>query len=414
MAPSPDRAKADGFTKVPNALIDSLAFDDTDKLVYIILRRHAIDDKTDVWPSQVRIAGLARKGRDSVRSSLHKLTEAGIVSEVGRDARNKATYRLHLDVDLSKVHLNQNRQVPDLESPGNLTQNRHQADKADKTNKKDASPRSAGPSLSESEMTSGEDFDCVRSAESAADAEPGPASEIEVNTQAEADIGNAEALPTLSASEGRSNLLQPKRLLTKAEINAAFVTPDGYRVSDDFDDLTYDLNVTLAQTCGEMLNRGDLDLEKLVATQGVERCALWAHWLPRKIADKYAKNPVKGVPSPTGLYINAVRGGWQVDPAWPEFDEHIHTVKAREQSVKRRLDRNLKSATAKLKQDELLMLAEEVRKGQRQLAELSEPLHATVRDEMKRLQTIDDELDALSGDSATCVSATNDNDFDFF
>jgi hypothetical protein len=386
---------------VPNALIDSMAFDDTDKLVYVVLRRHAIGDKTDVWPSQVRIAALARKGRDSVRSSLHKLTEAGIVSEVGRDARKKATYRLHLDVDLSKVNLTQNRQVPDLESPGNLTQNRHQADIAEHTNKKYASPRLASSSLSDAEMTSGESVDGT--ADSAASPESTVPLEIEVNTSPGYDKGNAEALPTLPASNGRSNLLQsrdgdaqdaedgfdfgppfewgpssestsrsdvageildeifgpdndpepqksvesaePEHLYGKSVINKLMLTPKGEQLTDDEDELRYEVEaLILPGVYGEPFNPGDLD--KLVAARGVPFCRMWIHWLGRKIASAYERG--RPVSNPSGLYLRAVEQGWEVDPKWPQFNEVLHTVAAREEYRKRQEAERKKRALSAL------------------------------------------------------------------
>jgi hypothetical protein len=101
-------------------------------------------------------------------------------------------------------------------------------------------------------------------------------------------------------------------------------------VSDDLEDLEYDLNTALAMVYGELLNRNSLD--KLVAKHGVRRCALWAHWLPRKIASMYAKEPVA---KPTAVYVRAVEKEWKVDSKWPAFDEKLHTTKAREEYRKR-------------------------------------------------------------------------------
>ena len=219
-----------------------------------------------------------------------------------------------------------------------------------------------------------------------------------MNTSPGYGNGNAEALPTLLASDGRSTLLQsetskPPRPFTKDEINAALIRPDGFRASDDFDDLSYDLsNLILPMVVGQSLNKGDLDLDKLVDKHGVRFCHFWAHWLPRKIADEYAKN--RPVLSPTGLYRSAVEQGWTVNPKWAAFDEKRHTFAAREQYINRQLERNLKSSHAKFTQVEVTKLADEVRKSQRQLAELPEHIRVSVRDEIARLQEID-EMDAF-------------------
>lgn len=79
----------------------------------------------------------------------------------------------------------------------------------------------------------------------------------------------------------------------------------------------------------------DADLDRLVVARGVAFCRLWQHWLPRKVAWYYdvKKEPVT---KPTALYVEAVRGGWKVDPSWPEFDEKRHTWAATAQAEQRR------------------------------------------------------------------------------
>lgn len=343
-----------GFTAVPNVLIESTAFNDTDKLVLINLLRHAMG-KDEAWPSKLRIARQARKGRAAVKESLARLTALGCISEAGAAGNQRTKYRIHLDriehVHQCKVvqndHLErmtsrtevvQNEHLGGPERAPKVVQNDHKADKAEKTKQKDGSATPEGSSLTD--VGDDAEFGFANAASSAASPLVAIASNGEGDDKPVSHaLGNEEPEATLPVSSGRFNGLQSGRAdrpLVRAEVNAAFVRPDGYRVSDDFDELECDLNLTLAQVYGEPLNRGTLD--KLVKDHGVRRCALWAHWLPRKLASDFEKG--KLIEKPTARYVRAVQEGWEVDPKWPEFDEQRHTVKAREEAEKRKQARD--------------------------------------------------------------------------
>lgn len=242
---------------------------------------------------------------------------------------------------------------------------------------------------------------------SAADAGPDDSPDAETEVEPSDSKGNEEPKATLPATPGAQDIAP--RPLSKAEINAAFVTPDGHRVSDSIDDLDCDLNTTLARVYGEMLNRGTL--ETLVGKHGERQCALWAHWLPRKIADEYTKG--RPVESPSGLYRKAVEQGWHVDPKWPEFDEERHILAAREQYIKRQLEIKLKSKHSKFTAADIRWLAEEVRKGERRLADVREDVQASVRDEMNHLQEIDDEIASMFSDQPLPKKTPEEDDLDF-
>lgn len=268
-----------GFTMVPNALIDSHALDDTDKLVYIVLKRHAIG-KDEVWPSQVRIAARARKSRKSVRCSLRKLTGAGIVQEVKRDGRGQVTYRLNLDVDLERI-----AQVPGTKCPGksaDLERNAHQAYSIENTKKADAD------------------------------------SEITVGVLGDVKPGGSNGNESCSAYEGGPGTKCPG--LSKKQINDLLLTPDGKIPDDEPDALLCNLDGALLMAGGKAFNRGVLDA--LVDEHGPRYCAFWTEWLLRKCAAEYEAGRI--VKNPGGLYTEAVRGHWEVDPAWPEFNEKRH------------------------------------------------------------------------------------------
>jgi hypothetical protein len=246
--------------------------------------------------------------------------------------------------------------------------------KSSKTNKDYASPRLASSSLAEA--TSGESVNG-----SAASPRSAGSSEIEVNTEPRSHgKGNAAELATLPGHNGRNKLLSPddpldfglgapsetprdvadeilddclgyaadatpqqsaERPYTKRTINEYTLSPEGVPLDDDRDELFYEVEADiLPRLYGEPFNPGDL--EKLANEHGVAFCRMWAHWLERKIASEYKRKPVKGVPSPTGLFTQAVREGWKVDPAWPQFDETLHTVAARKEYRKRQEARELK------------------------------------------------------------------------
>jgi hypothetical protein len=107
---------------------------------------------------------------------------------------------------------------------------------------------------------------------------------------------------------------------SKQFINENRLNPKGFRVLDDRGDLDHDLDMTLYDAGGEVINRKILD--ELVELRGVRYCNFWCSWLLRKIAQQYeADSPVM---QPVALYVRAVREEWPVNPAWPEFDETKH------------------------------------------------------------------------------------------
>lgn len=410
----------DHFTVVPNELINHTSLTPAEKLVLI---KHLSEGfKTKTRPDSERKAsrrlGVSRKTYSGATSQLVKL---GLLQADGTGGpRRQETYRVHLErlgglsvacsTGSNEVPVRTRRklqtgskvsqatgsiEVPDLSQ---LAQIRATAEEQRKPNEEDGSAAPEGSSLtrasavSEANGIADDDFDfgLVSSADSAASPRE-PSHSL--------DKGPHEPEASESASSGpqhvASTSVLPTRSFTKAEINAAFIRPDGYRVSSDFDDLTYDLNVTLAEAHGQMLNKGDVDIARLVERHGIERCALWAHWLLRKIADEYSKGrPVK---SPTGLYRRAVEGEWQVDPNWPEFDELLHTTTAAAEEKKRKAERivysasPLKTYTTK----EISTLAEAVNEGHLKTSTLPASVQSRVAAECNRLREVDDGIDHL-------------------
>lgn len=108
---------------------------------------------------------------------------------------------------------------------------------------------------------------------------------------------------------------------TQREVNERLLTPSGKL--PDVEGLESDLHGVLAMAHSPT-SFNSRELDKLVAEYGADFCAFWASWLLRKIAAEYeAGRPVE---SPAGLYTQAVRGHWEVDPKWPEYDEVRHTA----------------------------------------------------------------------------------------
>jgi hypothetical protein len=425
----------DHFTKVPNELIDHLGLTPSEKLVLI---KHCAEQfKTKTKPdSERRASKKLGVSRNTFSDTTGELVKLGLLEPHGNGGpRKQETYTVHLERLSSipdpasgsngvPVETNGSRQTGSNMSQASgsngvpvlpkLAQIRATQKSRRITKTEDGSATLCQLLTSIGEETAKVDGIRVgQSAESAASPESAVPSGSEMNTQAKV-IGNAELAP-LPASNGRSTLLQsetskPPRPPTKAEVNAAFIRPDGFSASDDFADLSDDLsNLILPMVVGEPLKESDLD--KLVAKRGVTFCHFWAYWLPRKIAYEYEKG--RPVPSPTGVYLSAVEQRWEVNPKWPEFDEQRHTVVAREQSVKRKLDRNLKSHHAKFTQAELSRLAEDVRKGQRQLDELPERIQPLVRDAIQSLQETEDEIDSLFGKNEKRANVSDEDLFEF-
>jgi hypothetical protein len=368
--PNPKFQVIGGVTPVPNWLFDSKALSSSEKLVAWGYHRSTYGSSTTTDASEKGISGAARLDPKTVSAAAARLRFLGVLEANGKRKDGRILYivALHKPQALLEAEATGRESTPrvKLSDPRDLTprvgrestprgygfdtQEGTESTPTIKNSKsrtktlQDASPRSACSSLSDAEMTSGESVDGDGTARSAAPPESTVPSENEVNTRAEV-IGNAELAP-LPASNGCSKLLQaetsrPPRPFTKAEINAALICPDGFRARDGFEDLSYDLsNLILPMVVGQPLNKGDIDLDKLVGGHGIEFCCFWAHWLPRKIAAVYERGGT--VKNPTGLYRRAVEGHWEVDPTWPQFDEQRHTVAARAEYQKREEARKLK------------------------------------------------------------------------
>jgi hypothetical protein len=210
---------------------------------------------------------------------------------------------------------------------------------------------------------------------------------------------------------------EPERQFTKAEVNALFLTPEGERVNDDGYELRYDLvNDVLPLVYGESFNRPE-DLDTLIADRGVKLCRLWMHWLPRKIAHRYANG--KDVENPTGLYIKAVRGRWQVDPSWPQFDETLHTVAAREEYRKRQEAQRLKHGPkapvpgTNYTEDDVNRFAEEVRKGERKVIHLIMQLQGPVLRRLDEMALAQVEAKETEATFVNAAKPATDLDFCF-
>jgi hypothetical protein len=133
---------------------------------------------------------------------------------------------------------------------------------------------------------------------------------------------------TASVSSARpSGGIKPGGICTsKQRVNELRLTPEGRHVDDDPESVLHDLDQALGLAGGEPIKRSVLN--ELLGLRGAEYLNFWRAWLPYKIAAEYkAGRPVK---KPTGLYTEAVRGGWEVNPTWPAFDEVLHTVAARD------------------------------------------------------------------------------------
>jgi hypothetical protein len=342
-----------GVTPVPNWIFDSAVLTSKQKLVAWGLHRRCYGSSTSTDASVNGIAKAARLDRKTVSRAVEALVELEVLVPDGpRPDGLSQPYKLALErppklVELERANAAKTTRDGDftpkgtVPTPGDSTPHPwgngtqggwgfHTQEDGDSTpNLKSSKSRVkttedsaslALASATDRPSSGGGGFGIGQSAASAANAEP------DVTASPEALGHGQEPKATLPASPG-SQYIAPR---SRAEINAAFLTPEGLRVSDDPDDLECHANTTLAWVCGEPLIRGSLDA---LATYGVERCAMWAHWLPRKIADEYSKG--RPVGSPSGLYRSAVEGGWEVDPKWPEFDEQRHTVAARAEARKR-------------------------------------------------------------------------------
>ncbi len=375
MATATNKKRKD-YTQIPNAVTFDKTLSLSEFRTFAAILSYAYGDKTEAYPSQVTLKERLGMHRETVGLALKRLVGLGLIKRLRKTKDGQWVYKVRgLDhVGKSDTQGDGKSDIAPVGKSGT------KQTKQKKTSKKEASPRSAGASPSGAEATSGESVhghgygtaDSAASPESAVpsigqraelatpaghngrntllsrddDAQDefgfGPRSESEPSSDS-APRDDADAILDEVFGKGSDHTPQKsaERPYSKRAINELMLSPEGVPLDDDRDELFYEVEaVTLPSVYGEPFNPGDLD--KLITDRGVAFCRMWAHWLPRKIADKYAKDSVKGVPSPTGLYTQAVREGWKVDPAWPQFDETLHTVAAREACRKREEARELK------------------------------------------------------------------------
>jgi hypothetical protein len=288
-------AKREGFTQIPNWLIDEPNLTAAEKWSVMVVARHAYGQKTSAFPSQVSIAKRGHFDRKTIRTALESVTDLGILEAIGKNGRSdqQVEYRLHLDsrpkkLDLRNTHPGDLGRTPHL--PGDSTPTKHteQEYEVKKTH--------VG-------------IDVTSNIEDTVEPEVG------------SRIGRV-----CSANESGPGAYDPgastpsKHTFTKRQINEQLLTPDGKR--PDVDGLDCDLNEALIMAESPSYFPSS-ELDKLVAKRGEERCAFWASWLLRKIASEYERG--KPVENPAGLFRTAVEQHWEVNPSWPEFDEHKHT-----------------------------------------------------------------------------------------
>jgi hypothetical protein len=428
--PNPKFQVEGGSTPFPNWLYDSEDLTGNEKLVALGYHRSAYGSDTTTTASVRGIACKTGLDKRTVKAITARLLELGLIVPKGP---RKDGYAKKHDVALTKpASLEGRGRVSTTPTRGSV---QHPLEGQYNTHIKSSKnirhfPRSAGSSLSDTKEASGESIHG-----SAASPESAVPSEIEVSTSPDVHgNGNAAELATRPGHNGANKLLsrdadaqdefgfgprsesepapprddadeildealdptpqksaEPERPYNKRTINEYMLSPEGVPLDDDRDELFYEVEaVTLPSVYGEPFNPGDLD--KLIADRGVSFCRMWAHWLPRKIANEYKRKPVRGVPSPTGLYAEAVRKGWKVDPSWPQFDETLHTVKAREQFEKRMavcnagdISRGFIPGTT-YTQDDVNRFAEEVLRGECEVRNLLPNMRTPVRRKVDELE----------------------------
>lgn len=280
------------FTRVPNELIDHQGLTAEEKLILIKYALHAFGDKVKVNPSQLEIAKRLRKSRNTVKTATAALASLGLLEPAGEGHQGKQeTYTVHLDRvnavpqgRLKKPNLLKLEQVTC--SNGAYVEPQTCSNGAYKPYQDNTLPNTHD----ESEATSAIGA-FVESREAPSNGSSGLVSQ---------DKGLAQMVP----------------MFTKKQINELYLAPDGKRVTDDLDDLDYELNsLVLPELFSQPIPRRKL--EELSAMRGVRFCAMWAAWLSRKMASMTMKG--EQVENAAGLYITNVERGWTVDPAWPPF-----------------------------------------------------------------------------------------------
>ena len=263
------------YTRIPNAIIDDPTICSRDKLVLCALIRHAYGKKVEVYPSQLRLTRLLGMNVKTVRAALKSLVRLDYITPRGHGRPGaRETYRLNLS-DRRVSTRPAAGQPPVQPVPSNNNKQENQWKKT-------------------------------------------PVATTDIGGTGEPDTSTMDPFGDALLYEGS---VRSADRITKAQVNELKLTPLGFRVSGDYDDLDYDLNALwLPALGGNHLGKDALD--KLVSLRGVEFCQLWAAWLPRKVAAEYARG--RPVRSPAGLYRRAVEQGWEVDPSWPEFDDSKH------------------------------------------------------------------------------------------
>lgn len=279
MQNSNDKAR-DGFVKIPNALIDNPNVCARDKLVLLKVASHAYGKSVVAYPSQAAIADSLGYRRETVRAALASLAGLGVLRPHGEGRQGKQE-RFTIDLDRA-ANLT-------IQSPGNLT--------------------TQSPSPGDS-VAINKTAELRLENKTPADSSEPPAIKARVER---GDI-DGRSYGNCSAAQGPDDSVVR---FTNRQINELMLTPNLKLPDDEPDALFCNLDLELGLAGGKVFNRKVL--EELVALRGDRFVAFWTSWLLRKIAAEYEAG--RPVTNPSGLFTEAVRGGWKVDQRWPEFDE---------------------------------------------------------------------------------------------
>jgi hypothetical protein len=263
-----------------------------DKLVLIKVASHAYGDRTSAFPSQAETATSLGCRRETAKSAYESLTALQVLVPHGEGRKGKQeTFTIDLDRATNLTIQSASNMTSD--SSGNLT------------------TQSAAPDDSVGiKHKHREDEEKNKGLESVVASNP---KDAVVPFRAPVHGNNAMHSQDEEPDDSVGRF-------TKREINDQLLTPNGKL--PDADGIDGDLSAVLTEAeSPTFFNSSELD--KLVAAHGEEHCAFQVSWLLRRIAHEYKAG--RPVTSPAGLYRRAVEGGWQVDPAWPEFDELKHT-----------------------------------------------------------------------------------------
>lgn len=305
---------------IPNAVIDNPNLSIRDKLVLIKVASHAYGSSNVASPSQKSTAESLGCRRETVADAYESLVALKVLEPHGNGSNGrKETFSIDLDRAANLTTCSTG--IVSRKPSGTLTSR----------SAPNLATQSAAPGYSVGTNKSRAKQQTKPNQDGFAALTGSSPSDAEVNTQPEDSIGNVEALPRLPATPGA-------RALTRAEINGGLYKPDGRSVKSDFEGLDYGdqldklddlLTSTLAEVYGTVVSRAKL--EAIAAEYTIERCAFWAYWLPRKIANYY-ENKRQPPPKPTGIYLDALAKKYPANPKWPAFDAKRHTWAARSQA----------------------------------------------------------------------------------